>query len=691
MAPSDDCTVRRHVYEALDGPEHIRLIALHPASSKDAPLRINFFSSTLEDFEGRYDAVSYTWGKPIRTFALHIDDGTQVRVTENLDRALRYLRYKDRERVLWADAASINQDDDKEKEVQIPLMVKVFRGARKVMACLDPGGDTTIEQRAMRTMDHLSRASKTQKKELYVDFGEVLLFLNLPWFNRLWIIQEIVFSLEVRLICGETELPFSRFIAALSFVEACLGRSLSNPAMRARMESIAEIRDLWKRYSLLYSIDHYQTKAVQILQLVEKFASYECTDPRDRIYALYSMATNVRPREILSQTAYDRSSPKDCIVFLNIDYSLDVRETYKAFALACLSRINMAPVIWRAVFSRQHSFRPVSWPSWVPDWRVAPQNTPIPNGLDFDSYLAVASSTERGIRTQVRTLRCFLDKDDKQLYTIESKTSRAVDDSGVTFESQLLQMYTLLQKSKTVEESDNLVGRPKLAPQKLDTRKFPNLLVHMIRIFMLACDDEDVVSVSEWDPCKEIDVDSKLDLGSSWGLEELNPDDEDSDDTRVFRELNQHLASMTIVSAGGDSLPSSTSPSAQCRDLIDKLGQNSGDTASLFCFHDPGTRLKSVGYGNVALEVGDHILPVGDLYKSFRYRGLIGVMILRRVILTQESSGEDPVYRLVGSGCIFDPTLLLLRITAKAHNVDMTLEYASSIGCQSVYPRLHLV
>ncbi|CAN9422913.1 unnamed protein product [Alternaria alternata] len=187
-----------HVYKALEGFNYIRLIVLHPASSDDAPLKISFQSSTLEDFEGRYDAISYTWGEPILSFALHVDDGTQVCVTRNLDKALRYLRYNERERLLWADAACINQNDNDEKAIQIPLMVQIFRGARKVMAWLDPGGDTTVEQKGMRLLDRLSRLSKTKAGKSYDDLSTVLKFLNLPWFNRLWIVQEVVFNLEVR-------------------------------------------------------------------------------------------------------------------------------------------------------------------------------------------------------------------------------------------------------------------------------------------------------------------------------------------------------------------------------------------------------------------------------------------------------------------------------------------------------------
>jgi hypothetical protein len=77
-----------YAYRALEGPEYIRLIVLQPALSKATPLRIDFVSSKLEDVEGDYDAVSYTWGEPVLTFPLYVgEDGMQVYVTENLDRA----------------------------------------------------------------------------------------------------------------------------------------------------------------------------------------------------------------------------------------------------------------------------------------------------------------------------------------------------------------------------------------------------------------------------------------------------------------------------------------------------------------------------------------------------------------------------------------------------------------------------
>ena len=47
--------------------------------------------------------------------------------------------------------------DNGEKGIQIPLMVRIFRGARKVLAWLGPGGLDSEEEKCMRLLEHLSR------------------------------------------------------------------------------------------------------------------------------------------------------------------------------------------------------------------------------------------------------------------------------------------------------------------------------------------------------------------------------------------------------------------------------------------------------------------------------------------------------------------------------------------------------
>ena len=668
-----------YAYQALEGPKYIRLIVLHPALSKTTPLRIDFVSSKLEDVEGDYDAVSYTWGNPILTFPLHVgEDGMQVHVTENLDRALRYLRYATRDRLLWADAACINQKDDEEKAIQIPLMVKIFRGARRVVAWLDPGGggDTTVEQRGMRMLDRLSRLSNTQTNECYKDFSTVLRFLRLPWFNRLWIVQEVVFNIEVCLICDETELPFSRLIPALSV----MGRqgSRNEPGDKAKVAAILEIGRLWNLYSLHredstggdFNIIH-QTG---ILHLMEEFGSYECTDPRDRIFALCSMANDVIPigdseeadgtyPKYLSTSTEDdhlgetdESSPtptvadKDLLnrgpheIHINIDYSLDVRETYEAFALACLMDAKTADLIWNALFMRQHSLPPINWPSWIPDWRIPPQK--IGHGGWRDGYDYDSRKIAPGIlRVSVPVTRYILDEKEKQLYTVNFKISKETQGSQMSFDSQLSQLYQMLQISENVQDHHQFRDETVSTSQKLDL--IPNVLVHAIDKLLLP----------------------------------YNPDGSHRD-VAVYWNLEQYLAKK---SKELHAQPSSEPFSDHSGRLIEELAHSLAGGNTLFSFRDPGTGVNSVGYGSIALEIGDSLLTLWNVRRTLIKSSLVEdhVLILRPVYTTEVSDNENQIYRIVGHAYIVDPTAVLVGLEKKrrykeSRRADQDEEYRKS-------------
>ena len=656
-----------YAYRALEGPEYIRLIVLHPALSKATPLRIDFVSSKLEDVEGDYDAVSYTWGEPVLTFPLYVgEDGMQVYVTENLDRALRYLRYETRERLLWADAACINQKDNEEKAIQIPLMVQIFRGARSVMAWLDPGGDTAIEQKGMRTVERLSRAPENGDELLQENLYSVQRFLKLPWFNRLWIVQEVVFSLEVRLICGETDLPFSRFIAGLCQVKPQLEASCNNPEDLVRIRGISEIEKLWSHYSRFQTLFEYDdeitradevTEITDVVALVEKFALYGCTDPRDRIFALFSMATNVRPARCDLQEDHDSQqgdSPRtnddsqtehaeheqSDKIYMNIDYALSVDETYEAFALARLNADKEgAQLIWEAVFSRQYSPRPITWPSWVPDWRIPPrQTTPV-------SYQRLLGNGDHGVDLKARRLatgvirmnipigKHYPDETDQQLYNVTWKMSRKVEDAATSLQSQLLQLYRMLSNPVVVQRSDHLPGMLAHSSSKLIPKIFPALLTKIIHKLV----DKETFSC------------------------------EDSDEDDISSQLGRHFARMSMIPEADGAHCGPKPSSSDVQDVFDKLDQNLGDTTTLFCFQDPGTGVHSFGLGDTKIEPGDRIILLGDLYRSAIYGSSTTTLVLRQCNPAESAHVGSPVYQLVGRGYIYDPTSVLLRAEFKKY------------------------
>src|SRR5271170_2412568 len=87
-----------------------RLLKLLPYSSFEDDVCCEIFHSSLDDHPP-YEALSYVWGDPSITGQIQCN-GAACPVTTNLATALRYLRLRDRERIMWVDAICINQQDD---------------------------------------------------------------------------------------------------------------------------------------------------------------------------------------------------------------------------------------------------------------------------------------------------------------------------------------------------------------------------------------------------------------------------------------------------------------------------------------------------------------------------------------------------------------------------------------------------
>lgn len=87
------------------------------------------------DENPKYEALSYTWGSGSSTKPIFVNSN-EVRVTVNLEAALRHIRSANRSHTLWIDALCINQDDVAEKTHQVALMGEMYKGCTSCYAWL---------------------------------------------------------------------------------------------------------------------------------------------------------------------------------------------------------------------------------------------------------------------------------------------------------------------------------------------------------------------------------------------------------------------------------------------------------------------------------------------------------------------------------------------------------------------------
>ncbi|KAI1338885.1 heterokaryon incompatibility protein-domain-containing protein [Xylariaceae sp. FL0016] len=192
-------------YRPLRPSAQTRIIVLEPSLDVSAPLTCNIRELQVEADE-EYQALSYTWGETIFTETLIVSEISFLSITPNLRDALRRFRLPSRPRRLWVDAICINQGDDAEKGKQIPLMDVIYLGASSVLVWLGNCPTKAACLASIRTYPRLlgkerrpgTRVGRQQHSELLMSITSLI---QLPWFSRRWIVQEVVLNPDVLLCC----------------------------------------------------------------------------------------------------------------------------------------------------------------------------------------------------------------------------------------------------------------------------------------------------------------------------------------------------------------------------------------------------------------------------------------------------------------------------------------------------------
>ena len=194
---------------------------------------------------------------------------------------------------------------------------------------------------------------------------KMVLLLKRPIWARIWIIQEMVLPLKLRLLCGEefTDMPetdsFNKAVNKLSTVPTNRPESVSLPIfMRlsecfSRLRLIAELRSRHLHREYQPNRIWYGTSGFIHARPLLEF--HKTSDPRDHVYGLLGL------------------------IELDIvpDYSEDVTvaDVYLEVARHCL---NIEPVDILSLAGTRNwpdALTDLDLPSWVPDWRFPPPAT----------------------------------------------------------------------------------------------------------------------------------------------------------------------------------------------------------------------------------------------------------------------------------------------------------------------------
>jgi hypothetical protein len=296
-----------HVYEPIDSENgEIRLVELLPGCYDDV-IRLNLHVKNLSD-KPSYEALSYAWGT-IRSSNLAIINGCPVRVQESLDSGLRRLRLADQPRTLWVDALCINQRDVRERSHQVQQMCRIYKSAQQVVVWLGewPDLDTCLDPEECRrswiqNLDDWSHLSTTRvtpstekRKAISMQLTPVSEHLcqhvveisKLPWFRRLWIIQEFILSfIHPKVLLGNLVTSSANFFTTIT---RCLETMVRNPA--SPESERRQVKQLYTHLTMLQDLAQcfhaYSGLSLYTTSAMSRYAM--ATDPRDRVYGLLAI------------------------------------------------------------------------------------------------------------------------------------------------------------------------------------------------------------------------------------------------------------------------------------------------------------------------------------------------------------------------------------------------------------------
>jgi hypothetical protein len=219
----------------------------------------------------------------VRHKVLIVVDGFCLEVHKNLHAALLRLRLKDAARRLWADAICINQKDDAEKSEQVQMMREIYQQGSRTLVWLGQLSSMR-SRRSFRLIPRLLKAHEALQlgNEVAASSPPVLTdFLSifeLPYFTRIWVIQEVAVSSSVEVICGENSISWDDLDTAVNMAEQFGAEPYFY--MR-RLELFLKISNA--RFAFQAGIKP------NLLRILVQYRGTSATCEKDKIYALLGL------------------------------------------------------------------------------------------------------------------------------------------------------------------------------------------------------------------------------------------------------------------------------------------------------------------------------------------------------------------------------------------------------------------
>ena len=352
--------VNLRVYENLDltsSSSQIRLIHIIPGPV-GSQIGCKLVLGDWRTFS--YEALSYIWGSSVLIQPIELN-GRLFIITGNLHTALASLRDEFQERVVWVDALSIKQRDYLEREHQVQQMRQIYANTSSIQVSLGEGHChiNFAFENVIAVMGSNRALPSSSSTPTYAKTNAVIReLLHHDWWERIWVVQEVAVAKRIDIFCGFSTIPWE------SFRDFVMQRHVQPEPEDAFGNAMFKFMS--RGLSILLTSPALE---YGLLDLAPEFRSRHASNPRDKLYALLGLFSDVEDRAVIP------------------DYTKGVGDVYMDFVKSHIKQYKSLAIL---SFAEYRDPQPASLPSWCPNWTIqALYPTPLgkKSTADLDMWL----------------------------------------------------------------------------------------------------------------------------------------------------------------------------------------------------------------------------------------------------------------------------------------------------------------
>lgn len=268
-------------FQALSTSTTIRLIKVSPQKVRGCIACSVYHFDEKQQGAIKYHALSYLWGDPNPTRRIYLkDQGSEWRpfpLHENLWQFLDHARRRKLfDQLFWTDHLCLDQGGHDEISQQVPRMHAIYRNAELVVVWLQLREEEQDALRRVVRSRHRprlmpgARHGVLQERRLASCQDAIWGAMENPYWERVWIVQEVVVAKRVRVTSGDISVGLDEL------------RSLLDPFRQARFPSGKP--SMW----VLCEMRAAGGK-MPLWRILRDFTGYQSSRPVDRVYGLLGM------------------------------------------------------------------------------------------------------------------------------------------------------------------------------------------------------------------------------------------------------------------------------------------------------------------------------------------------------------------------------------------------------------------